>query len=452
MDNTLEQGISSHALNKNISPSSLFLFALPSIISMVFMSLYSMVDGVFVARLVGTDALSSINIVFPIIITTIAFATMLGSGGNAIIAKKIGKGKVKEARENFSTIVWTTFFIAVIFCILCFVFLNPILRFLGANSDILGFCRDYAIFTLIFLPFTMFGIVFQTFFITEGKAHYSLIFTIIGGISNIILDYVFIKIVGMGIIGAAIATGIGYTIPGLFGLMYFSFNRKGTLYLTKLKFNSKLLISTCTNGSSEMVSTISAAVVTLLLNNVLMRMIGVDGVAAVTVVLYVQDLLNAVFMGYSIGVAPLISFNYGKNEPERLHKIFSISIKSIFILCTCVFAFAFFKGDLLVSIFADKNSNVYALGINAVKLFSFAFLFIGLNLFSSSLFTAFSNGKISAVISFLRTLVFVVISVLTLPLVLGVNGVWLSVPLAEFLAIIVSIYFLRKYKSVYNYA
>ena len=452
MDNTLEQGISSHALNKNISPSSLFLFALPSIISMVFMSLYSMVDGVFVARLVGTDALSSINIVFPIIITTIAFATMLGSGGNAIIAKKIGEGKVKEARENFSTIVWTTFFIAVIFCILCFVFLNPILRFLGANSDILGFCRDYAIFTLIFLPFTMFGIVFQTFFITEGKAHYSLIFTIIGGISNIILDYVFIKIVGMGIIGAAIATGIGYTIPGLFGLLYFSFNRKGALYLTKPKFNSKLLISTCTNGSSEMVSTISAAVVTLLLNNVLMRMIGVDGVAAVTVVLYVQDLLNAVFMGYSIGVAPLISFNYGKNEPERLHKIFSISIKSIFILCTCVFAFAFFKGDLLVSIFADKNSNVYALGINAVKLFSFAFLFIGLNLFSSSLFTAFSNGKISAVISFLRTLVFVVISVLTLPLVLGVNGVWLSVPLAEFLAIIVSIYFLRKYKSVYNYA
>lgn len=452
MDNTLEQDISSHALNKNISPASLFLFALPSIITMVFMSLYSMVDGVFVARLVGTDALSSINIVFPIIIATIAFATMLGSGGNAIIAKKIGEGKIEEARENFSTVVWTTFIMAVIFCLLCFVFLNPILRFLGANNDILGYCRDYAIFTLIFLPFTMFGMVFQTFFITEGKSHYSLVFTVIGGISNIILDYVFIKIMGIGIIGAAIATGIGYTIPGAFGLVYFSFNRKGALYLIKPKFNRKLLTSTCINGSSEMVSTISAAVVTLLLNNVLMRMIGVDGVAAVTVVLYVQDLLNAVFMGYSMGVAPLISFNYGKKDPDRLHKIFSISIKSILILCVCVFVFGTFKGDLLVSIFADKNSNVYALGVNAVKLFSCAFLFMGINLFSSSLFTAFSNGKISAVISFLRTLVFVVISVLILPLIIGVNGVWLSVPLAEFLAIMVSIYFLRKYKSIYHYA
>ena len=452
MDNTLEQDISSHALNKNISPASLFLFALPSIITMVFMSLYSMVDGVFVARLVGTDALSSINIVFPIIIATIAFATMLGSGGNAIIAKKIGEGKIEEARENFSTVVWTTFFLAVIFCLLCFVFLNPILRFLGANNDILGYCRDYAIFTLIFLPFTMFGMVFQTFFITEGKSHYSLIFTVIGGISNIVLDYVFIKIMGIGIIGAAIATGIGYTIPGAFGLVYFSFNRKGALYLIKPKFNRKLLTSTCINGSSEMVSTISAGVVTLLLNNVLMRMIGVDGVAAVTVVLYVQDLPNAVFMGYSMGVAPLISFNYGNKDHERLHKIFSISIKSILILCVCVFVFGTFKGDLLVSIFADKNSNVYALGVNAVKLFSCAFLFMGINLFSSSLFTAFSNGKISAVISFLRTLVFVVISVLILPLIIGVNGVWLSVPLAEFLAIMVSIYFLRKYKSVYHYA
>lgn len=442
-----------NALDKKITAKSLFLFSLPSIIGMVFMNLYTMVDGMFVSRFVGTDALSAINIVFPIIMTVIAISTMLSTGGNAIISKKMGERKENEARKDFSTIVFISIALSVIISILSFIFINPLLKFLGANDSIYNYCFNYAVISLIFLPATMFSVVFQTFFITIGKANLGLTFTIIGGISNVILDYVFIKVLNFGISGAAIATGIGYSIPGLLGLAYFIFNRKNSLYIVKTKiFNLKLLSETCINGSSEMVSSLSASIVTLLFNNILMKLIGVDGVAAVTVILYIQGLLVAVFMGYSMGCSPLISFNYGKKDNDRLHKIYKLSIIGILVVSILVFMFGLLKSDLLVSIFTSNGTNVYKLSNIGLKLFSISFLFMGLNLFTSALFTALSNGKISAIISFLRTLVFIVISVLVLPLLIGINGVWLSVPVAELLSLIVSIFYLKKYKSKYKYA
>lgn len=442
-----------NALDKKITAKSLFLFSLPSIIGMVFMNLYTMVDGMFVSRFVGTDALSAINIVFPIIMTVIAISTMLSTGGNAIISKKMGERKENEARKDFSTIVFIYIALSVIISILSFIFINPLLKFLGANDSIYNYCFNYAVISLIFLPATMFSVVFQTFFITIGKANLGLTFTIIGGISNVILDYVFIKVLNFGISGAAIATGIGYSIPGLLGLAYFIFNRKNSLYIVKTKiFNLKLLSETCINGSSEMVSSLSASIVTLLFNNILMKLIGVDGVAAVTVILYIQGLLVAVFMGYSMGCSPLISFNYGKKDNDRLHKIYKLSIIGILVVSILVFMFGLFKSDLLVSIFTNSGTNVYELSNIGLKLFSISFLFMGLNLFTSALFTALSNGKISAIISFLRTLVFIVISVLVLPLLIGINGVWLSVPVSELLSLIVSIFYLKKYKSKYKYA
>lgn len=442
-----------NALDKKITAKSLFLFSLPSIIGMVFMNLYTMVDGMFVSRFVGTDALSAINIVFPIIMTVIAISTMLSTGGNAIISKKMGERKENEARKDFSTIVFISIALSVIISILSFIFINPLLKFLGANDSIYNYCFNYAVISLIFLPATMFSVVFQTFFITIGKANLGLTFTIIGGISNVILDYVFIKVLNFGISGAAIATGIGYSIPGLLGLAYFIFNRKNSLYIVKTKiFNLKLLSETCINGSSEMVSSLSASIVTLLFNNILMKLIGVDGVAAVTVILYIQGLLVAVFMGYSMGCSPLISFNYGKKDNDRLHKIYKLSIIGIIVTSILVFMFGLLKSDLLVSIFTSNGTNVYKLSNIGLKLFSISFLFMGLNLFTSALFTALSNGKISAIISFLRTLVFIVISVLVLPLLIGINGVWLSVPVAELLSLIVSIFYLKKYKSKYKYA
>lgn len=365
----------------------------------------------------------------------------------------MGERKENEARKDFSTIVFISIALSVIISILSFIFINPLLKFLGANDSIYNYCFNYAVISLIFLPATMFSVVFQTFFITIGKANLGLTFTIIGGISNVILDYVFIKVLNFGISGAAIATGIGYSIPGLLGLAYFIFNRKNSLYIVKTKiFNLKLLSETCINGSSEMVSSLSASIVTLLFNNILMKLIGVDGVAAVTVILYIQGLLVAVFMGYSMGCSPLISFNYGKKDNDRLHKIYKLSIIGIIVTSILVFMFGLLKSDLLVSIFTSNGTNVYTLSNIGLKLFSISFLFIGLNLFTSALFTALSNGKISAIISFLRTLIFIVISVLVLPLLIGINGVWLSVPVAELLSLIVSIFYLKKYKSKYKYA
>lgn len=442
-----------NALDKNITAKSLFLFALPSIIGMVFMNLYTMVDGMFVSRLVGTDALSAINIVFPIIMTVIAISTMLSTGGNAIISKKMGERKEKEARRDFSTIVFISIALSFIISLLSFIFINPLLKFLGATDSIYSYCFNYAAISLIFLPATMFSIVFQTFFITIGKSNLGLTFTIIGGISNVILDYVFIKVLNFGISGAAIATGIGYSIPGLLGLAYFIFNRKNSLYIVKTKiFNLKLLSETCINGSSEMVSSLSASIVTLLFNNILMKLIGVDGVAAVTVILYIEGLLVAIFMGYSMGCSSLISFNYGKRDNYRLNKIYKFSLIGILITSILIFMLGVFKSNLLVSIFTSKGTNVYELSNMGLKIFSISFLFMGLNLFTSALFTALSNGKISAIISFLRSLVFIVISILTLPLLIGINGVWLSVPVAELLSLIVSIFYLKKYKSKYKYA
>lgn len=369
------------------------------------MNLYTMVDGMFVSRLVGTDALSAINIVFPIIMTVIAISTMLSTGGNAIISKKMGERKEKEARRDFSTIVFISIALSFIISLLSFIFINPLLKFLGATDSIYSYCFNYAAISLIFLPATMFSIVFQTFFITIGKSNLGLTFTIIGGISNVILDYVFIKVLNFGISGAAIATGIGYSIPGLLGLAYFIFNRKNSLYIVKTKiFNLKLLSETCINGSSEMVSSLSASIVTLLFNNILMKLIGVDGVAAVTVILYIEGLLVAIFMGYSMGCSPLISFNYGKRDNYRLNKIYKFSLIGILITSILIFMLGVFKSNLLVSIFTSKGTNVYELSNMGLKIFSISFLFMGLNLFTSALFTALSNGKISAIISFLRSL------------------------------------------------
>lgn len=440
-----------NSLDKNISTGFLLKFAFPTVITMVFMSIYTMVDGIFVSRLIGTDALSAVNIVMPIILTSYAIATMFGTGGNAIVAKKLGEKKDTEARINFSTLVVVTIVISSILTVLSFIFINPLLNFLGADESIYNYTYHYAVYSLVFLPFTMFSAIFQSFFVTAGKAHLGLIFTVAGGLSNMILDYVFIKVLGIGIAGAAIATGIGYTIPGLLGLLFFIFNRKGSLYLVKPNLDLELIKDTCINGSSEMVTNLSGSIITILMNNILMSLAGADGVASITVILYIQMLLTAVFMGYSMGTAPLISFNYGKQDNTRLNKIYKISLTIITVISLTVFIFGITNTNLLISIFTGESSEVFNMAVHGFKLFSPSFIFIGINIFSSAFFTAFSNGKVSAFISFLRTLFFVIVFLLILPKFLGINGVWIAVPLAEILGFMVSIFYFKKYKTIYGY-
>ncbi len=440
-----------HALDKNITGGMLMKFALPTIISMVFMSIYSVVDGAFVSQFVGTNALSAVNIVMPLITVTIALGTMLGTGGNAVVARKMGEGREPEARRDFSMLTILALAIGLVFTVIGFLFLQPLLRLMGANDAIFSLCYEYAVVTLYFIPMTMLGMLFQVFFITAGKAHLGLAFSVMGGLCNIILDYVFIVPLRMGISGAALATGIGYSVPGMIGFFYFAVKRRGLLFFVRPRFDGRVILKSCTNGSSEMITNLSMGIVTLLLNIILMQMEGENGVAAITIILYAQYLLSSAYMGYSMGIAPVISYNYGKRDYDRLKKIHRISKTVLLISSVFTFGLSLAFAEPLVAIFSPAGTAVYQMAVQGFRIFAACFLFMGFSIYGSALFTALSNGRVSAILSFLRTLVFVVASVLLLPYIMGLDGVWIAIPVAELLGFLVTLFFLWKLKDVYRY-
>lgn len=441
----------SNQLAQRISFRGLMKFTLPTILMMILTSLYTIVDGIFVSRLINTDALSAVNIVFPLVSLAIGIGTMFGSGASAIIARKNGEGKNKEANENFTFIMLFSLILAIVMAILVFIFLKPIINMLGSNEEIYGYCYDYAMAWNFFLPACVLQLQFQTAMVANGKPALGLVVSLIGGISNMILDYLLIHTFDMGISGAAVATGIGYSVQVVFGLIYFGINNKGILRFVKPKKDWKVVLNSIINGSSEMVSNLSTCVTTLLFNLIMMRFLGQDGVAAITIVLYIDFLLVAVSLGYSMGVAPLISYNYGAGDKIRLQKIFKIS--TLFILGFSILvtvATVIFKEPLVLT-FAKRGTAVYDFAVHGMLIFSISYLFKGINIFASALFTAFSNGLISAVLSFARTMGFTVLCILGLTAIWGVNGLWLAVPIAEMLTIALTILFIMKYKRVYNY-
>lgn len=440
-----------NSLQKNITPAFILKFALPSVIMMVFNSFYTMVDGGFVSNYVGTNALSAINIVYPAFNFILAIGIMLATGGSAVVAKQMGEGKNLQARQSFSLIAVCGVAVSVIISIISICFTKNIVLALGANDTIYNYCYDYAFHISLFIPFSMLQILFQFFFSTNGKPGLGLLSTVIGGISNIIFDYIFIVLLNMGIKGAAIATGIGFTIPSIIGLIYFFRKGKSALYFVKPVFRWNIIVRSCINGSSEMVSNLSVAITTFLFNLIMMKYLGEDGVAAITIVFYAQFLFTAVFFGYTSGVAPLISYNYGAQNKKRLKKLFHTSI--IFIATCSVLAYGFSNllAEDVVGIFTETGSSVFDLAIQGMRIFALSFLFMGFNIFASGMFTALSNGKVSAMLSFLRTFVFIILAILILPNLLEVNGVWLSIPVAEFLALIISMWYIIKWKKVYEY-
>lgn len=429
---------------------SLIRFALPTMIMMVFMSLYTIVDGIFISRFIGSNALSSSNIVYPVLNLVIAFGVMFATGGSALIAKKLGEKKEHEAREDFSLIVLVSLFLGIVILFIGNIGLTPLCRALGATDLLLENCRTYLSILLYFAPACILQLLFQTFFVAAGKPQYGLILTISGGIANMILDYVFMGPMGMGIMGAALATGIGQLIPTIAGLLYFTFV-KGSLYFVRPRFRIHTLTKSCTNGSSEMVTNISTAIVTYLFNIVMLKFLGEDGVAAITIVLYGQFLFNALYMGFSMGVAPVISYNYGRKDLPLLKRIFKICIAFVGVSSIIITVTALFSSPYIVEIFTPKGTATYNIAKTGFFLFSFNYLFAGINIFASSMFTAFSDGAVSAGISFARTFLFIIASILLLPKFLGVAGVWLSVPAAECMSIFLSIYFFITRRNKYNY-
>lgn len=438
------------ALSKNHSFASLMRFAAPSMIMMLITSLYQIVDSVFVSRFVNTTALSAINIVYPVINIVIAVAIMLASGASAIIAKELGEGKSEDARKHLTLIVIVGFAFGIAIAIIGAIFLNPILRALGANDALYNYCRDYLVIQLFFTPFSILQMILQTFFITAGRPSLGMGISICAGLINGVLDFIFMVPMNMGIAGASLGTGIGYTIPAIVGLLFF-FNKENTLHFVKPKIDFKMLLKTCSNGSSEMVSNLATGLTTLLFNLMMLKYAGEDGVAAITIVLYAQFLLTAIVIGFSMGAAPVISYNYGAKNVKSLKSTFKYCLIFICVVSVLTFIVAKITAPFIVLVFTPVGTNVYNLATQGFGLFSYSFLFVGFNVLASGLFTALSNGRVSAIISFLRTFLFTAAAILIMPYIFELQGVWLAVCVAEAFALVVSVGYVVKYKKKYHY-
>lgn len=439
-----------NALQKKVKLTSLLKYTFPTVIMMVFFSLYTIIDGMFISKFVGANALSATNIVYPVINILIGIGVMFATGGSAIVAKTMGENKTEKAREYFTLITVSAIILGIIVEIICILFMKNIIYMLGSTDSLYFNCREYLFFMIIFTPFIILKLYFDYFLVTAGVPKLGLISSILGGIINIVLDYVFIVQFNMGVRGAALATCIGYILPSLVGLIYF-FNKKNMLHFVKFEFNFKVILNSCSNGMSEMVSQISSALTTLAFNIVMIKLLGEDGVAAITIMLYIQFLLNSAYLGFTSGTSPRISYNYGKQDEEQVEKLvkYSIIIISVFGIITFVLSRAL--AEILISLFATKGSNLFDISYNGFMIFSVGFLISGFNIFTSGMFTAFSNGKVSAIVSFLRTFGFFLLGIAILPKVMGVNGVWVVIPFAEIATIIVSFAFMYKYRKTYLY-
>ncbi len=434
------------SISKEYKFGGLLKFALPSVIMMMFMSLYVIVDGIFVSNFVPekNNALAAINIIYPSITMLFSIAVLIGTGGTALVSKQMGEGNMEKANKTFSLLVITALLISSIYIGVISIFADPIVKMLGANDVTAPLCKEYMIL-LAFAPFICLQGIYQSFFVTAGKANLGLICIVAAGVLNVFFDWLFIVVLNFGLTGAALATGIGYTVPSIVGTIFFFTNKNGLRFTSpSVKGeNTSLLLKTALNGSSEMAISISTSIVTILFNNLIMSLeaegtipSGVNAIAAITIVMYAQFLFSSFFLGYSMGIAPIIGYQYGADNHSYLKKTFSSSIIFVFICSLIMTGLSILCASHITSIFAGDNQQVYELGVRAMRLFSICYLFIGVNIVSSGLFTAVSDGITSGIISLLRTGVFAVSSIFLLEHFLKLDGLWLALPLAEFITTI----------------
>ncbi|MBS6397616.1 MAG: MATE family efflux transporter [Clostridiales bacterium] len=440
-----------NALAAKFSFLSLLKFALPNIIMMIFLSLYTIVDGMFVSRFVGTLALSAINMSYPVNCLEMALGIMLATGGSAVIARQLGEGREQKAKESFTFLVLVSLLLGILCMIIGIVFIDEILYLLGTSEAQYEMCREYTLILVGFAPAFFLQTAFQTLFVTAGKPNLGLFVTVCGGMANIVLDYVFIVILNFGIAGAALATVVGYMIPAVTGILYFTFQRKGTLYFVKCRKDLPMLRRVCFNGSSEMVTNIANAVTTFLFNMLFLRFYGEDGVAAITIVLYFQFVFAAVFFGFSMGVAPVISFKYGADEREQLRKIIRYCMCFVLVCSAGTWLLSMVTIETALGIFTETGNRVFQITMDGFGIYALSFLLMGISIFASAMFTAFSDGMSSAIISFMRTFVFLTGMLLLLPAVMGGVGIWAAVPVAELLGVLVAIWYLVRKRGMYHY-
>lgn len=438
-------------LSDHFTYTKLIRFTLPSIVMMIFTSIYSVVDGLFVSNLVGENALSAVNIIFPVSMILSAAGFMLGSGGSAVVARTMGEGKPDLANRYFSMIVLVTLALGMAFSVGGALLIQPIARLAGASDLLMDDCIAYGRILLGGSVVFMLQVAFQVFFVTAELPKTGLFFSLAAGAANIIMDYVLIGPLNMGISGAAWGTVFSYAVGGLLPLAYFLRPSKGALRLCRTKLYWRELKNACSNGSSELMSNLSASVVSILFNLQLMRIIGESGVAAYSVMMYVDFAFAAVFLGFSMGSGPIISFHFGSNNREELKNVFQKSISVVTAASLAMVTLSELLARPLSAAFVGYSPELLELTVHGFRLFALSYLFVGFGIFGSAFFTALCNGPVSALISFLRTFLFRGGMVLLLPLVLDLDGIWLAVVVADGMGAAVALGLIWRYRGRYHY-
>ncbi len=438
-------------LSDHFTYSKLLRFVFPSIIMMVFTSIYGVVDGLFVSNFAGKTAFASINLVMPFVMILGGIGFMIGTGGTALVSKVLGEGKKEKANEIFTMMIIFTLLLGALLSVIGVVSMPWVADFLGATEEMMADCVIYGRIVTGFTVAFMLQNVFQSFLIAAEKPKLGLLATVLAGITNMALDAIFIIVFKWGVAGAAIATGLSQCVGGIFPLIYFLRKNSSLLRLTKTKLEIKPILNACGNGSSELMSNISSSVVSMIYNFQLMKYVGEDGVSAYGVLMYVQFIFVAIYIGYAIGCAPITGYHFGARNHNELKNMLRKSSFLSAVSGVVLTILAIALSSPLAKLFVGYDKELYELTRHAFRLFAYSFLLAGFNIFTSSFFTALNNGAVSAAISFMRTLIFQTSSVLILPIFLGVDGIWWAITVAEIFAFILSLIFLFAKRKKYNY-
>lgn len=438
-------------LSEHFSYIKLMRFTIPTIAMMIFTSIYGVVDGLFVSNIVGSEAFAGVNLIMPALMMLGSVGFMVGTGGSALVSKTIGEGNKKLANRYFSMLIYFLLIVGIVLSILGNVFIRQISELLGAKGEMVDICSTYGRTLLCSLPFFMLQNCFQSFLVVAEKPAMGLCVSVIAGLSNMVLDFLFIYVFRLGVFGAALATAISEFVGAAIPLIFFIRKNNSPLKLIKTKLELKPILRTCSNGSSEMVTNISMSLVNMLYNLQLVKYAGYDGVVAYGIIMYVGFIFSSTYLGYCVGVAPIVGYHYGAANAAELKNLFK---KSLFLLSSAAVvltACAELLSSVLAGIFVGYNQDLHDMTTNAIQLFALSYIISGINIFASAFFTALNNGLVSAVISFMRTLVFQIAFIFILPELLGLNGIWLAVVGAEICSLIISVSFFVANRKKYKY-
>ncbi len=439
-------------LSDHFTYTRLLRFVLPSIVMVLITSVYGIVDGFFVSNLLGKTAFAAVNIIMPSAYILGALGFMIGTGGTALVSMTLGRGEPARANAYFSMLMLFLTLVGLVLSVFSFVFMPQIATLLGADAAMLADCVIYGRVLAVSSVFFLLQAAFQSFLVAAEKPSLGLMISVAAGIVNVVLDFLFIYVFDGGIFGAACATGLGQFIGGIIPLVYFLRKNDSLLRLVPAKLEWRAIGRACANGSSEMLTNLSASLVGILYNLQLMRLLGANGVAAYGVILYVSFVFLSIFFGYSMGTAPVIAYNHGAKNQAELQSVFSKSIRLIGISSVAMAVLCFTLAPPLAHIFVGYDPALCALTVSAMRIYAFSFLFSGVNVFGSALFTALNNGALSALISFLRTLVLEVLSILLLPIWFGATGLWSAVLVAESVTLLLTLFLIVKNRTRYGYA